>query len=116
MRQLVEDVLTSCGSRVVTASSVAEAMGRFEAGDIPDVLISDIGMEDESGYDLIRRVRSRPPSDGGNVPAAALTAYTRAEDRRKVLRAGFELHVPKPVEPAELVSVVATLAKFVEER
>jgi signal transduction histidine kinase len=114
MRRLVEDVLTSCGSRVVTAGSVAEAMEHFDAGDIPDVLISDIGMEDESGYDLIRRVRSRPPSGGGRVPAAALTAYTRAEDRRKVLRAGFELHVPKPVEPAELVSLVATLAKFVE--
>jgi signal transduction histidine kinase len=112
MRQLLEEVLTSCGSRVVATRSVAEAMDRFDMGDIPDVLISDIGMEGESGFDLIRRVRERPPSKGGRVPAAALTAYTRAEDRRDVLGAGFELHMRKPIEPEELVSMVATLAKF----
>jgi signal transduction histidine kinase len=114
MRQLLEDVLTACGSRVTATGSVAEAMGVFERGDVPDVLISDIGMPGETGYDLIRRVRGLPPDRGGNVPAAALTAYTRAEDRRRVLGAGYELHVPKPIEPAEVVTVVATLAGFAE--
>ena len=78
---------------------------------MPDVLLSDIGMPGESGYDLIRQVRALPRDRGGDVPAAALTAYVRPEDRRKVLGAGFMMHVPKPVDPAELVAVVAALAR-----
>jgi PAS domain S-box-containing protein len=108
-RELMRAVLEECGSHVVTASSVAEAMEALEES-VPDVLISDIGMPGENGYDLIRRVRALSPAKGGNVPAAALTAYARAEDRRKVLTAGYEMHVPKPVDPAELVNVVATLS------
>ncbi len=76
----------------------------------PDVLVSDIGMPNEDGYTLIRRVRALGAERGGNVPAVALTAYARAEDRMRAIRAGFQMHVPKPVEPAELITMVASLA------
>ena len=75
---------------------------------IPDLLISDIGMPEEDGYELIRRVRELP-DDGGKVPAIALTAYTRVEDRMRALRAGYQMHVPKPL--AELVAVAASLVQ-----
>jgi PAS domain S-box-containing protein len=110
-RQLLQEILEACGSRVTTASSSAEAMSVFERQP-PDVLLSDIGMPGEDGYALIRRVRALPVSRGGGVPAAALTAYARVEDRREVLSAGFMMHVPKPVEPEELVAVIASLARF----
>jgi hypothetical protein len=84
--------------------------------DPPAVLLSDIGMPHEDGYDLIRKVRSLPRESGGDVPAAALTAYARAEDRQKILNAGYSIHVPKPIEPAELVAVVATLSRFARPR
>jgi len=79
--------------------------------EIPDVLVSDIGMPDEDGYSLIRRVRTLGPERGGNVPAVALTAYARAEDRMKAILAGFQMHVPKPVEGAELLTMIASLAQ-----
>jgi CheY-like chemotaxis protein len=71
--------------------------------------VSDIEMPEENGYDLIRRLRGLPPERGGRIPAAALTAYARAEDRMRALRAGFQIHVSKPVQPAELVAIVASL-------
>jgi CheY-like chemotaxis protein len=74
------------------------------------VLVSDIGMPGEDGYSLIRRVRALGPERGGNVPAVALTAYARAEDRVRSILAGFQMHVAKPVEPAELITMVASLA------
>jgi CheY-like chemotaxis protein len=77
----------------------------------PDLLISDIGMPDEDGYELMRRVRKLPPERGGRVPAIALTAYARVEDRMHALRAGYQMHVPKPVELAELAAVAASLAR-----
>jgi CheY-like chemotaxis protein len=95
---------------VKTAGSVREALeqlGRFR----PAVLISDIGMPGEDGYELIRRVRELPAGQGGNIPAVALTAYARAEDRLRALRAGYQMHVPKPVELAELVAVAASLVQ-----
>jgi CheY-like chemotaxis protein len=67
-------------------------------------------MPDEDGYSLMRRVRALPPDRGGTVPAAALTAYARAQDRMQALLAGYHVHVPKPARPAELIHVVATLA------
>jgi hypothetical protein len=70
-------------------------------------------MPEEDGYSLIERVRALPAERGGRIPAAALTAYVRAEDRVRVLRSGFQLHVPKPIETAELVAVVAHLAERV---
>jgi CheY-like chemotaxis protein len=77
---------------------------------IPDVLISDIGMPGESGYDLIKKIRSLDPEQGGRVPAVALTAYASAADRRQALLAGFQTHLAKPVEPDELLAVVASLS------
>jgi len=109
-RDLVRAVLENSGSIVRTASNVRSALDALD-DEIPDVLLSDIGMPGESGYDLIRQVRALPHERGGDVPAAALTAYVRPEDRRKVLGAGFMMHVPKPVDPAELVAVVAALAR-----
>jgi len=108
-RVLIATVLEHCGAKVTTASSVTEAYQAL-LEHRPDILLSDLGMPGEDGYSLIKRVRSLPPEQGGNTPAAALTAYARVEDRMKVLRAGFQIHLPKPVEPAELVAVVANLA------
>jgi hypothetical protein len=108
-RNLVAKVLQQCGAIVSTVASAAEALEAFE-GAPPDVLVTDIGMPGEDGYALIRKIRARAPERGGRVPAAALTAYARVEDRMRALSAGFQLHVPKPVEPAELAMVVATLA------
>ena len=76
-----------------------------------DVLVSDIGMPGEDGYSLIRRVRALGGANGGNVPAVALTAYARAEDRVKSVLAGFQMHIAKPVEPAEVIAMVASLAR-----
>ncbi len=77
---------------------------------MPDVLLSDIGMPGEDGYSLIRMVRARGPGRGGDLPAAALTAYARAEDRVRALEAGYQTHLAKPVAPAELVAAVGRLA------
>jgi CheY-like chemotaxis protein len=76
----------------------------------PDVLVSDIGMPDEDGYELIRRVRRLKPEEGGRTPAVALTAYARDEDRRKAVRAGFQTHLAKPAAPDKLAEAVASLA------
>ena len=77
----------------------------------PDVVLADLEMPEQSGYDFLRDLRSLPPAQGGNTPAVALTAHASAHDRVKVLRAGFQMHVPKPVQPAELAAVVASLAR-----
>jgi CheY-like chemotaxis protein len=73
------------------------------------VIVSDIGMPEEDGYAFIRRLRALPREQGGRIPAIALTAYARAEDRRKALAAGFQNHAAKPIEPQELVLVIANL-------
>jgi PAS domain S-box-containing protein len=108
-RELIREVLQECGSEVITSHSVAEALEALEAHQ-PDILISDLGMPDEDGYSLISKIRALPAEQGGQIPAAALTAYARAEDRLRVLRSGFQFHLPKPVDSAELVTVVASLA------
>ena len=92
-----------------TAASATEALEHM-AAERPDVLVSDIGMPGEDGYAFIRRVRALGPDRGGQVPAAALTAYAKGEDGQRVLSAGFQVHLPKPVQPADLANVVATLA------
>ena len=107
-RALVKRLLEDREAIVETAGSVEEAVRLF-GEQRPDVLVSDIGMPGEDGYALIRRVRALGAEKGGNVPAVALTAYTRAEDRVKAVRAGFQMHVAKPVEPAELLTMVASL-------
>ena len=109
-RHLVGRILEECGSQVDSASSVQEAMAAI-TGSPPDVLVSDVGMPIEDGLDLIRKVRALPVAQGGQVPAIALTEYTRVQDRKQLLNAGYMSHVPKPVEPTELVSVVARLAR-----
>jgi CheY-like chemotaxis protein len=108
-RELVAAVLTGSGAEVVSVGSAGEALARM-AGQQFDVLVSDIGMPEMDGYALINKVRQLPVERGGNIPAAALTAYAGIEDRRHVLSAGYQMHIPKPVEPAELTSVVASLA------
>jgi CheY-like chemotaxis protein len=90
-----------------SASEALEALSRLK----PDVLVSDIGMPLEDGYSLIRKVRQLSAEQGGQIPAIALTAYARAEDRTKAIASGFQIHISKPVEPAELATVVASLAR-----
>jgi PAS domain S-box-containing protein len=110
-RRLVRTVLESCKARVTTVSNAADALSALQSSR-PDVLISDLGMPVEDGYSLIHKVRALSPEQGGQTPAAALTAYARVEDRLQVLRSGFQIHLPKPIEPAELVAVVANLAQL----
>jgi len=107
-RDLLRVALEQCGSEVVTARSVVEALEALEKSK-PDVLISDIGMPEEDGYALISKVRALSAARGGKVPAIALTAYARTEDRVRALMAGFQVHLPKPIEPVELLAVVASL-------
>jgi CheY-like chemotaxis protein len=108
-RELMRIVLGRCGAKVVAAESTAKALEALDRCR-PDVLLSDLEMPGEDGYSLIRKVRARSPERGGSVPAAALTAYARTEDRVQTLRAGFHRHVPKPVQPDELAEIVASLA------
>jgi signal transduction histidine kinase/ActR/RegA family two-component response regulator len=107
-RELLAAVLAPCKAEVTTAASTAEAFALFQERR-PDILVSDIGMPGEDGYALIRKVRSLPAIAGGRTPAVALTAYARMEDRTRTLLAGFNMHVPKPVEPSELLIVLASL-------
>ncbi len=109
-RELIAAALARCGAEVTTAGSAAEAYASL-ARTRPHVLLSDIEMPAEDGYSLMRRIRLLPAEQGGLVPAAALTAYAGAEDRIRALEAGFQMHVPKPVQPAELAVVVASLAR-----
>jgi len=105
---MLRHILDNSGAAVATAASAGEALDVMERW-TPDALISDIAMPGQDGCELICKVRSRGPERGGNIPAVALTAYARAEDRVRALAAGFQLHVAKPVEPEELVAVVASL-------
>ncbi len=108
-RELIAKVLETQGATVTTASSAYEALAALD-GVTVDVLLSDIEMPGTNGYDLITQLRRRPAARGGTVPAAALTAYARTEDRLRALRTGFQLHLAKPVQPSELVAVVSSLA------
>ncbi len=109
-RELLRALLGQCGAEVRAAGSALEAIQLLKAW-LPDVLVSDIGMPGRDGYALIREVRTLAATKGGNVPAIALTAYARSEDRLKALRSGFQTHIAKPVEPAELCAVVASLIR-----
>lgn len=108
-RKLLHTVLKRCQAEITVFANAADALAAVRELR-PDVLLSDIEMPNESGYDLIRQVRALPAEEGGRTPAAALTAYARAADRTQALRAGFQMHVPKPVEPSELIAVIANLA------
>jgi len=109
-RDLLKQGLEYSGANVEVAGSAAEALDALTHA-VPDILISDIGMPGIDGYELIRKVRGLAANRGGKVAAVALTAYTRIEDRLHALRAGYDMHVPKPVELAELVAVAATVAR-----
>ena len=107
-RAMLKAGLARCGAQIVAAASANEAFAAID-GDLPDLLISDIGMPGVDGYELIRRLRKLPAQQGGKIPAIALTAYARVEDRMHTLRAGYQMHVPKPVDLAELVAVASSL-------
>ncbi|HSN88788.1 MAG TPA: ATP-binding protein [Thermoanaerobaculia bacterium] len=107
-RELLLTLLRDCGAQVEAVPSVRDALTVFPRLR-PEVLISDIAMPDEDGYDLIRQVRTLPAGAGGRIPAVALSAYARAEDRRRAFLAGFNMYVAKPVDPEELLIVVASL-------
>jgi CheY-like chemotaxis protein len=113
-RDLIKRVLEDCGADVFAAASASAALAALPAWR-PDVLVSDIGMPDTDGYELLRRIRALGIERGGKIPAIALTAFARSEDRTRALRAGFVVHVAKPVDPAELVATVASVAGRVKD-
>jgi CheY-like chemotaxis protein len=109
-REFLSTALAQYGAEVNIVSSVADAvtaLGDFK----PNVLVSDIGMPEADGYQLIRRIRSLEAEQGGSIPAIALTAYTRVEERKRAIEAGFQMHLAKPIEPGELVAAVAKLVQ-----
>ncbi len=110
-REVVALILERSGAEVMVAAAASEALRILES-ELPDVLVADIEMPGEDGYSLVQRVRALPSERGGQTPAVALTAHAAALDRAKLLGAGFDRHVPKPVQPPELVTVVAALARI----
>jgi CheY-like chemotaxis protein len=108
-RESLGRILEQYGAHVRGAATAREAIAALDAA-LPDVLVSDIGMPGEDGYDLIRKVRRLPPKQGGQLPALAVTAYGGEGDRLKAVAAGFQAHVVKPVAPAELVTAIGRLA------
>jgi CheY-like chemotaxis protein len=107
-RNLIVAVLQGYGAQTEAASSAEEGFQRLRQWH-PDILVSDIGMPEEDGYSLLRRVRALSLGEGGKTPAIALTAYARMEDRFQALSSGFQNHVAKPVEPAELAITIASV-------
>src|SRR6266850_733757 len=107
---LVKHLLEQCGVIVSGCASGEECLARLPVWH-PDVLVSDIGMPGMDGYAMLRELRTSPREKGGETPAIALTAFARSEDRRRAMLAGFDMHVSKPVEPGELVAVVARMAR-----
>jgi CheY-like chemotaxis protein len=107
-RELITMMLAQDGAEVRTAVSATEALAACDEWR-PDILIADIGMPGEDGYTLMKKLRARESERGGHIPAIALTAYGRLEDRRRALSVGYEYHIPKPVEPEELLAAVANL-------
>jgi PAS domain S-box-containing protein len=112
---LVREVLEATGATVATVESGQEALEAIERAR-PDLLLADVGMPEMTGFDLIERVRRSERREIRNIPAAALTAFARSEDRSKALRSGFDLHLSKPVDPAELMAAMAALAKRASAR
>lgn len=115
-RDMVSFMLQINGARVTTARSAVEALEVLKSvSDFqspPDVIISDIGMPNEDGYALIQKIRSLPTAQGSKIPAIALTAFNRPEDKRSALDAGFQIHLGKPIEPENLISAVCEVVKF----
>ncbi|MEN3327015.1 MAG: hypothetical protein V7638_1822 [Acidobacteriota bacterium] len=107
-QELLKTVLQQHGAKVVTVGSATSALTEIARGK-PDVIISDIAMAGENGYELIRKIRSLEPEAGGHIPAIALTAYASMADRRRALLAGFQTHLSKPIEPDDLLAVILSL-------
>jgi PAS domain S-box-containing protein len=107
-REMLVELLRQCGAVVASASSVAKATAALDL-DAPAIVVSDLGMPEEDGYSLIKKIRKSPKTN--KIPVIALTAYARAEDRTRALRAGFNTHVAKPIEPTELLAVIASLVE-----
>ena len=105
---LVAEVLEAAGARVMTAATAEAALLTVET-ELPDVVVADLGMPHVDGFQFIDRVRRHYDPRIREIPAAALTAYARSDDRTKALRAGFQIHMAKPVDPTELVTTVASL-------
>jgi CheY-like chemotaxis protein len=108
--ELLQDILEGAGASVITVRSAAAAAEIVE-GSRPDVFISDIGMAEMNGFSLLAQIRQSAAPEVRHVPAVALTACARSEDRLEALRAGFQMHLAKPIDPEELVAAVATLAR-----
>ena len=107
-RKLLGTMLKRYGARVTSTKSAKEALSVFD-GELPDVLISDIGMPDQDGYEFIRKLRSAPPDKGGLTPAIALTGYASRKDRERALTAGYQQHMAKPIEQADMIAAIAAL-------
>jgi CheY-like chemotaxis protein len=105
-RAMIERLLREHGATVTASAAAEDAMQILQAGRF-DILLSDIGMPGEDGYSLIKRVRALPAAEGGDIHAIALTAFARAEDRRRVIAAGFTAHLAKPVEAVDLIKSIA---------
>jgi CheY-like chemotaxis protein len=108
-RDLVQRLLEDAGARVSACETAQVALQTIEDGLVPDVIVSDVAMPEQDGYDFMKRVRQMQ-APMSSVPAAALTALARVADRRRALLAGFQTHLTKPVDPTELVATVANLA------
>ena len=108
-REVLSLGLELAGARVQSVGAVSEALDAMHEG-VPDVIVSDIGLPDEDGLSMMRRIRTLSPEEGGRVPAVAVTAYTLVDDVDEALRAGFQEHFRKPVETRELLERVAELA------
>ena len=109
-RKLLGTMLKRYGARVTATKSAKEALSVFE-GELPDVMISDIGMPDQDGYELIRKLRAMPAEKGGRIPAIALTGYASKKDRERALAAGYHQHIAKPIEQAEMIAAIAALVR-----
>jgi CheY-like chemotaxis protein len=113
--EVVSTLLTACGAEVRVAGSAAVGLEMLKHW-TPDLIISDIGMPGEDGYEFLGKVRSHPAQLSG-IPAIALTAYATTDDRVRIFSAGFQAHVIKPIDPAELVAAVASTAfRFAKQR
>ena len=109
-RDLLTTILRECGARVIAVATAHDALTAIEK-ELPNIILSDIGMRGESGYDLIKQIRLLSADKGGTIPAVALTAYAGPSDRRRALVAGFHVHLAKPVEPDELLAVINSLGR-----
>jgi CheY-like chemotaxis protein len=112
-RELLVATLTHAGASVTAVTSCADALASLgdAAATRPHVIVSDIGMPREDGYALIQQLRSLPAAAGGRIPAVALTGYANADDRSRLLAAGYQVHVPKPMDPSAVVAAVARLGR-----